>query len=64
MQAGLVIEVDCPTRLPDEAEALTAAVAEQLSAIGISLKVHIHDDREAYAHGVRLKKVRDMCVFD
>ena len=61
---GLVIEVDCPTRLPDEAEALTAAVAEQLSAIGVSLKVHIHDDREAYAHGVRLKKVRDMCVFD
>jgi peptide/nickel transport system substrate-binding protein len=61
---GLVIEVDCPTRLPDEAQALTAAVAEQLSAIGVSLNVHLHEDREAYAHGVRLKKVRDMCVFD
>ncbi|SCY94275.1 ABC transporter substrate-binding protein [Microvirga guangxiensis] len=61
---GLEIEVDCPTRLPDEAQALTAAVSEQLSAIGVSLKVFLHEDREAYAHGVRLKKVRDMCVFD
>ena len=61
---GLVLEVDCPTRLPDEAVALTAAVGEQLSAIGVSLNVHFHEDREAYAHGVRLKKVRDMCVFD
>lgn len=61
---GLALEVDCPTRLPDEAVALTAAVGEQLSAIGVSLNVHFHEDREAYAHGVRLKKVRDMCVFD
>jgi peptide/nickel transport system substrate-binding protein len=61
---GLVIEVDCPTRLPDEAVALTAAVAEQLSAIGVSLNVHLHEDREAYAHNVRQSKVRDMCVFD
>ncbi|RDL46859.1 Glutathione-binding protein GsiB [Ensifer sp. M14] len=61
---GLVIEVDCPTRLPDEAEALTTAVEQQLSEIGISFRVHRHEDREAYAHGVRLKQVRDMCVFD
>ncbi len=61
---GLTIEVDCPTRLPDEAEALTAALAEQLAPIGVTLNVHRHTDREAYAHGVRLKQVRDMCVFD
>ncbi|MBA1156864.1 ABC transporter substrate-binding protein [Microvirga mediterraneensis] len=61
---GLVLEVDCPTRLPDEAQALTKAVSDQVSAIGVSLNVHLHEDREAYAHGVRLKKVRDMCVFD
>lgn len=61
---GLVINVDCPTRLPDEAEALTAAVGHQLAEIGISFCVHRHEDREAYAHGVRLKNVRDMCVFD
>ncbi len=61
---GLTIEVDCPTRLPDEAEALTAAVAGQLAEIGVTLTVFRHEDREAYAHGVRLKQVRDMCVFD
>lgn len=61
---GLRIEVDYPTRLPDEAEALTVAVERQLSQIGISFHVHRHNDREAYAHGVRLKQVRDMCVFD
>ncbi|NVD41774.1 peptide ABC transporter substrate-binding protein [Ensifer sp. HO-A22] len=61
---GLVINVDCPTRLPDEAEALTAAIGLQLADIGISFRVHRHEDREAYAHGVRLKKVHDMCVFD
>ena len=61
---GLVIDVDCPTRLPDEAEALTTAVADQLAAIGVRFSVHRHEDREAYAHGVRLNRVRDMCVFD
>ncbi len=61
---GLVITVDCPTRLPDEAEALTAAVGLQLGDIGMSFRVHRHEDREAYAHDVRLKKVHDMCVFD
>ena len=53
-----------PTRLPDEAEALTTALAEQLATIGVTLNVHRHTDRETYAHGVRLKQVRDMCVFD
>ncbi|MBB4062843.1 ABC transporter substrate-binding protein [Gellertiella hungarica] len=61
---GLTIAVDCPNRLPDEAEALTAALAGQLAEIGVTLEVFRHEDREAYAHGVRLKQVRDMCVFD
>ncbi|WP_102108967.1 ABC transporter substrate-binding protein [Oceaniglobus roseus] len=61
---GLTLEVDCPTRLPDEAERLTAALADQLAEVGISLNVHIHPDREAYAHMVRRKEIRDLCVFD
>lgn len=61
---GLTLEVDCPTRLPDEAERLTAALAEQLSHVGVSLNVHVHHDREAYAHMVRRKEIRDLCVFD
>lgn len=62
--AGLTLEVDCPTRLPDEAERLTAALAEQLRVVGISLTVHIHPEREDYAHMVRRKQIRDLCVFD
>ncbi|MBD3665597.1 peptide ABC transporter substrate-binding protein [Sulfitobacter sp. TSTF-M16] len=61
---GLTLDVDCPTRLPDEAQRLTAALADQLSTVGISLTVHIHPEREDYAHMVRRKEIRDMCVFD
>jgi peptide/nickel transport system substrate-binding protein len=61
---GLTLDVDCPTRLPDEAERLTAALAVQLANIGVTLRVHIHPEREDYAHMVRRKDIRDMCVFD
>ncbi len=61
---GLTLDLDCPTRLPDEAERLTAALAGQLADIGITLRVHIHAEREEYAHMVRRKEIRDLCVFD
>jgi peptide/nickel transport system substrate-binding protein len=61
---GLTLALDCPTRLPDEAERLTAALGEQLSAVGVTLDVHIHPEREDYAHMVRRKEIRDLCVFD
>ncbi|MGJ5620948.1 ABC transporter substrate-binding protein [Sulfitobacter sp. MF3-043] len=61
---GLTLDVDCPTRLPDEAERLTAALAAQLAEVGIALKVHIHPEREEYAHMIRRKEIRDLCVFD
>ncbi|PJF09324.1 ABC transporter substrate-binding protein [Pseudorhodobacter sp. MZDSW-24AT] len=61
---GLTLEVDCPTRLPDEAERLTAALGAQLAQVGIRLNVHIHPEREDYAHMVRRKEIRDLCVFD
>ncbi|WP_435988397.1 ABC transporter substrate-binding protein [Sulfitobacter sp. SH24] len=61
---GLKLDVDCPTRLPDEAERLTAALGEQLKEVGITLNVHVHPEREAYAHMVRRKEIRDLCVFD
>lgn len=61
---GLTLEVDCPTRLPDEAERLTAALGFQLKEVGIALNVHIHPEREDYAHMVRRKEIRDLCVFD
>lgn len=61
---GLTLQVDCPTRLPDEAERLTAALGEQLAQVGIALEVFVHPEREEYAHMVRRKEIRDLCVFD
>lgn len=61
---GLTLDVDCPTRLPDEAERLTQALGEQLAQVGITFNVTLHPEREAYAHKVRRKEIRDLCVFD
>lgn len=64
VEGGLTLDVDCPTSLPNEAEALTAAIAAQLAPFGVTLNVKIHEDREAYAHSVRRSEIADMCVFD
>ena len=61
---GLTLKVDCPTSLPDEAEALTAAVAAQLAPLGVRFDVRLIEDREEYAHMVRRSEIRDMCVFE
>ena len=60
---GLTLAVDCPTALPDEAQALTAAVAEQLRAVGVELAVTTHEDRTAYAHMVRRSEVSQPCAI-
>lgn len=62
--SGLELEVTCPTSLPDEAEALTAAVAAQLAPLGVSFRVERVEDRVDYANRVRLKRIGDLCVFD
>jgi peptide/nickel transport system substrate-binding protein len=62
--AGLALTVDTPTSLPDEAEALTAAVAAQLAPFGVEITIRRWEDREAYAHRVRRSEIADMCVFD
>lgn len=61
---GLELGIDCPTRLPDEAQALTSALARQLATVGISVTVRTIEDRVAYAEQIRDKKIQDMCVFD
>ena len=62
--SGLTLGVSCPTRLPDEAVRLTAALSAQVLQIGVTLDVTYHEDREAYAHMVRCKEIRDLAVFD
>jgi len=64
VSVGLKLTLDCPTRLPDEAEVLTEELRRQVAPLGITLQVRRHDDREAYAHRVRRKEIGDMCVFD
>lgn len=61
---GLTLAADCPTSLPDEAEALTAALGRQLARVGVRLEPHIVADRTRYAEQVRDKKIHDLCVFD
>ncbi len=61
---GLTLDVYCPTRLPDEAQALTAEVEAQLADLGIRFRIHLEADRTHYANQVRLKNIHDLCVFD
>jgi len=61
---GLRLTVDRPTELPDEAAELTAAVAAELSRVGVDCDVRVHPDRVAYAEMVRDKRIGDMCLFD
>ena len=61
---GVTFDVYCPTRLPDEAQALVQAVADQLADLGVRFAVHLETDRTHYANQVRLKQIHDLCVFD
>ena len=61
---GLSLTVDTPTSLPDEAQALTAALGDQLAAVGVTLDPRVTEDRVAYAERVRDKRIGDLCVFD
>jgi peptide/nickel transport system substrate-binding protein len=61
---GVTLQLYCPTRLPDEAQALAAAVERQLSEIGVRFDIHLEADRTRYANQVRLKNIHDLCVFD
>jgi peptide/nickel transport system substrate-binding protein len=61
---GLALTLDTPTRLPDEAQALSEGLRAQLASFGIGIDIRIHEEREDYAHMVRRKEIGDLCVFD
>lgn len=61
---GLELNLYCPTRLPDEAQALVAVLERQLAPVGVSFRTHLEPDRVLYANQVRLKNIHDICVFD
>lgn len=62
--SGLRLTLDSPTSMPDEAVQLSEALAEQLAEIGVAIDIVYTDERESYAHKVRLKDIHDFCVFD
>ncbi len=62
--AGLALNIYCPTRLPDEAQALVDALEAQLAGLGVTFTRHLEPDRTHYANQVRLKNIHDICVFD
>ncbi len=61
---GLSLTLDSPTSLPNEAVQLSHALSEQMSRIGVEIKIVYTEDRELYANKVRRKEIHDMCVFD
>ena len=61
---GLKLAVDCPNRLPDEAQHLTAELARQLAEFDIRLDVRLTENRTRYAENVRDKRIQDMALFD
>jgi peptide/nickel transport system substrate-binding protein len=61
---GVTLNIYCPTRLPDEAQALVREVGGQLADLGVRFVVHLEADRTHYANQVRLKQIHDICVFD
>lgn len=67
-QAGfgsvLVLTLDVPTILPDEALTLARKMAEHYSDVGIQTSIVTHEDRPAYAERVRAKKIHDAACFD
>ncbi|MCZ8183351.1 MAG: ABC transporter substrate-binding protein [Beijerinckiaceae bacterium] len=62
--SGVTFNIYCPTRLPDEAQALVKALEAQLADLGVRFVVHLEADRTLYANQVRLKQIHDICVFD
>lgn len=61
---GLDLEMDIPARFPDESIVLALRVVEYLSAVGIRVRLHIHEDRPGYAEKIRAKNFGDICCFD
>lgn len=58
------IIVDLPLKLPDEAPLLGELLAEDLVAMGLDVSLRHFEDRPAYAHMVKEKRIDDVCCFD
>jgi peptide/nickel transport system substrate-binding protein len=53
-----------PEYMPDRAPEVSRAVADQLGALGIRVRIEIGTDRPQYARDVGSKKIGHMALFD
>lgn len=58
------LDIDIPMILPDESPLLGEMISKDLAAVGIEVKLHHYEDRPAYAHMVKEKRIHDVCCFD
>lgn len=58
------LAIDLPMILPNEAPLLGEMIRDDLAAVGIEVTLHHYDDRPAYAHMVKDKRIHDACCFD
>ncbi|MFT7587556.1 MAG: peptide/nickel transport system substrate-binding protein [Cellvibrionaceae bacterium] len=58
------LDIDIPMILPNESPLLGEMIAQNLAEVGIEVTLHHYDDRPAYAHMVKDKRIHDVCCFD
>lgn len=58
------LDIDIPMVLPNESPLLGEMIKKDLAAVGINVTLHHYDDRPAYAHMVKEKRIHDVCCFD
>jgi peptide/nickel transport system substrate-binding protein len=63
-EEGLKLVFDIPSIMPNEAPKLAQMMAEQLSHVGVTVEIVMHNDRAAYSEMVRIKNINDACCFD
>ncbi len=62
--AETVLTIRAPTSTPMEGPALAAAVAGDLSRVGLRSVIQLEPDRPAYARQIRYKQIGDLACFD
>ena len=61
---GMILTLDIPTILPDEAKTIAEFLGEQYTRIGVETRIVEHRDRTGYAQSVKNKNIHDACCFD
>ena len=61
---GFDLDIDLPSRFPDESIWLAQRIVEYFAAVGVTAHLHVHENRPGYAEKIRSKQFGDLCCFD